>query len=221
MANGYLTLATRTGVRYSPLLLPLAILAGCTGDTMVPVVGYLAEPVATPVVESQFALFAPGRVLVLPHPADLGRTVEAVQMLSARYDSQTFVFEGRLSITPERFVLVGLDGMGRRAMTVTWDGRSLNIESAPWLPATVRPGSMLADIVVLYWPEAAVRKALAPAGCKLLVTAKSRKVRCDNDTVLIAKYDWPAGAKWDGALQYSNLAWGYEIEAQSKEMTPK
>jgi len=221
MPNGYRTLATRTGVRYWLLLWPLAILAGCNGDIKIPAVGYLAEPVAAPAAEIQSAQFAPGRVLALPRPADLGRTVEAVQMLSARYDSQTFVFEGRLSITPERFVLVGVDGMGRRAMTVTWDGRSLTIESAPWLPATIPPASMLADIVLLYWPEAAVHKALAPAGCTLLATAKSRKVRCGNDIVLIAKYDWPSGAKWDGTLQYSNLAWGYEIEAQSKEMTPK
>jgi Protein of unknown function (DUF3261) len=220
MQNGNRTLSTRRGVRYSPLLLPLAILTGCTGDTKIPVIGSLAVP-AAPVAETQSALLAPGRVLALPPPADLGRPVEAVQMLSARYDGQTFVFEGHLNITAERLILVGVDGMGRRATTVTWDGRSLNIESAPWLPASVRPGSMLADIVVLYWPEAAVHKALAPAGCKLVATAKSRKVRCGNDTVLMAKYDWPTGAKWDGTLRYSNLAWGYEIEAQSKEMTPK
>ena len=208
-------------MRHWPLLLPLAMLAGCTGDTKIPFAGYLAAPVAAPVAEIQVAPFAPGRDLALPRPADLGRTVEAVQMLSARYDGQTFAFEGRLSISPERFMLVGVDGMGRRAMTVTWDGRSLTIESAPWLPASVRPGSMLADIVVLYWPEAAVHKALAASGCKLLATEKSRKVRCGNDTVLVAKYDWPSGAKWDGTLQYANLAWGYEIEAQSKELTPK
>jgi len=208
MPNGYWTLATRTGVRYWPLLLPLAILTGCNGNVKIPAVGYFAEPVGAPAADIQSAPFAPGRVLALPRPADLGRTVEAVQMLTARYDSQTFVVEG-------------VDGMGRRAMTVTWDGRSLSIESAPWLPASIPPASMLADIVLLYWPEAAVHKALAPAGCTLLATAKSRKVRCGNDIVLIAKYGWPSGAKWDGTLQYSNLAWGYEIEAQSKEMTPK
>jgi hypothetical protein len=201
-------------VHYALLLLPLA--AGCTADTKIPVIGHLAEAVAEP----QAAQFAPGRDLALPVPADLGRSVEAAQMLSLKYDGQTFAFEGRISITPERLVLVGVDGMGRRAMTATWDGRSLAMESAPWLPSKVRPGSMLADIVLLYWPEATVRKALAPAGCILLATAKSREVRCGNDTVLTAKYDWPAGAKWNGTLSYSNLAWGYEIEAQSKEIRP-
>jgi len=214
MSNGYRTLATRTGVHYALFLLSLA--AGCSTDTVSPL-AYLAKPV----VERQVAQFAPGRDLALPVPADLGRTVEAAQMLTARYDGQTFAFEGRISITPERLVMVGVDGMGRRAMTATWDGRSLATESAPWLPSNVRPASMLADLVVLYWPEAAVHKALAPAGCKLLATAKSRQVRCGNDTVLTAKYDWPAGAKWNGTLQYSNLAWGYEIDAQSKEITPQ
>jgi len=214
MSNRCRTLATKTGVHNLLVLLPLAALAACTTDTTTPVLGYVAETVAEP----QFAQFAPGRVLALPFPADLGRSVEAAQMLSARYDSQTFLFEGRISITPERLVLVGVDGMGRRAMTATWNGSSLAIESAPWLPASVRPGSMLADIILLYWPESVVRKALAPTGCTLFATAKSRKVRCGNDTVLIAKYDWPAGARWDGTLQYSNLAWGYAIEAQSKEM---
>jgi hypothetical protein len=210
MSNRFRTSA-RTGVHCALLLLPLA--AGCA-DTKIPVIGHLAESVAEPPA----AQFAPGRDLALPVPADLGRSVEAAQMLSVKYDGQTFAFEGRISITPERLVLVGVDGMGRRAMTASWDGRSLAMESAPWLPSRVRPGSMLADIVVLYWPEAAVRQALAPAGCKLLATAKSREVRCGNDAVLTAKYDWPAGAKWNGTLAYSNLAWGYEIEAQSKEI---
>jgi hypothetical protein len=216
MSNRYRISATRTGARCSLVFLSLAIFTGCTANTMSPAFGLLVGSVA----KSQDAEFAPGRVLALPLPADFGRTVEAAQMLSASYDSQTFLFEGRISITPERLVLVGVDGMGRRAMTATWDGHSLTLESAPWLPASVRPGSMLADIVILYWPEAAVRKALAPTGCTLRLTGKSREVRCGNDTVLTANYDWPAGAKWNGTLRYSNLAWHYEIEAQSKEITP-
>lgn len=167
---------------------------------------------------SKEAMISPGRSLVLPMPAEFGRSVEAAQLLTARYDSQSYSFEGRLSITPERLVLVGLDGMGRRAMTVTWNGHDMVIDRAPWLPEAVRPGSMLADIVVLYWPEHAVRKALAPAGCTLLATPKTRKVRCGAGDVLRAKYDWPVEGKWSGSLQYSNLAWGYEIDVQSQEV---
>jgi hypothetical protein len=35
--------------------------------------------------------------------------------------------------------------------------------------------------------------------------------------VLRVDYGWAPGARWNGTLRYSNLAWGYEIEVQSSE----
>jgi hypothetical protein len=192
----------------------LATLAGCGQASTAP----LSE-LAAPAAKANAGLIGPGRSFELPSPADLGRSIEAVQLLAVRYDGQIFAFEGRLRITPESLMLVGLDGMGRRAMTLTWDGRDMVVETAPWLPTTFRPTGMLSDIVVLYWPEAIVRKALATAGCDLVETTKTRRVRCGNDEVLRARYEWPAGGKWVGTLRYSNLAWGYEIEVQSQELS--
>ena len=166
------------------------------------------------------ALLGPHTALALPSPADLGRRVETTQLLTAKYKDEQYSFEGRLSITPDRLVLAGLDGMGRRAMTVTWDGRKMLVERASWLPEAVHPGSILADIVVLYWPEKAVRRALARSGCTLQVTTKMRHVRCGSTEVLRARYDWATDGKWTGTVQYSNLAWGYDIGVQSQELDP-
>jgi hypothetical protein len=196
-----------------PWLWLLATLAGCSQASTGPL-----EKLTPPDTKANVALIGPGRSFALPSPADLGRSVETIQMLVVRYDGQTFAFEGRLSITPDSLILVGLDGMGRRAITVTWNGRDTVMETAPWLPATFRPTGILSDIVVLYWPEAIVRRALATAGCDLVAMAKTRRVRCGNDEVLRARYDWPAGGKWVGTLHYSNLAWGYEVEVQSQEL---
>lgn len=165
-------------------------------------------------------LIAPGEPLALPRPAELGRSVEASQLITASRGGQTFVFEGRLSVTPERFLLAGIDTMGRRAMTVTWTDAGVTAETAPWLPEGLRPGSMLADIVALYWPEAAVRRALAPAGGELKADAHRRSVTLDGKEVLRAEHSWAAGAPWTGTLRYANLAWGYEIEVQSTEVAP-
>ena len=170
--------------------------------------------------DAQAPLLAPGEALALPRPADLGRSVEAAQLITAVRDGETFVFEGRLSITPERFLLAGVDGLGRRAMTVTWTDKGLEVETAPWLPEALRPGSMLADIVVLYWPEAAVMKALAPTGGALTADAHRRTVRIGGKDVLRAEHSWAEGAPWTGTLRYANLAWGYEIEVQSTEAAP-
>ncbi|WP_448207154.1 DUF3261 domain-containing protein [Azospirillum sp. sgz302134] len=168
-------------------------------------------------MDARAPMIGPRQRLALPRPADLGRSVEAAQLITARRGGDTFVFEGHVSVTPERFMLVGLDTLGRRAMTVTWTDAGVEVETAPWLPEGVRPGAMLADLVVLYWPEAVVRQALAPAVADLVADATSRTVRADGKDLLRAAYGWPAGGPWTGTLRYTNLAWGYDIEVQSQE----
>jgi len=184
----------------------LVAAAGCAGRT--------------PDTDAAAPLLGPEQRLALPRPADLGRTVEAAQLITGTRDGETFVFEGHVSVTPERFLLVGLDTMGRRAMTVTWTDAGLDVDAAPWLPPAMRPGSMLADLVVLYWPEAAVRQALAPSGAVLTTGPRTRTVRAGGRELLHADYGWDPGAPWTGTLRYRNRAWGYEIEVQSRESLP-
>jgi len=162
-------------------------------------------------------LIGPGQQLNLPRAADLGRSILATQLITMRGYGQTFVLEVNLSVTPERVTLVGLDGMGRRAITITWIDQNVSAETAPWVPETLRPGSILADIILIYWPEATVRGAL-PVGGELLQEARGRTIRVNGKDVLRVDYGWAAGARWDGSLRYSNFAWGYEVEVQSSEI---
>lgn len=159
--------------------------------------------------------FAPGRALTLPRPGDLGREVDWLQRITVHHGSDVFAFEGRISVTPERFQLVGLDSLGRRAMTVTWDNSGkVAATRADWLPEQVRPGSMLADIVILYWPREVVRRALAPAGATLQEVGASRTVSIGTDEILKSE------DKGDGRVTYRNSAWGYTIDVQTVEVTP-
>jgi Protein of unknown function (DUF3261) len=190
----------------------LVLLAGCTA--ILPLPAILSAPAAA---DPTAPLIGPGQRLNLPRPADLGRSAVATQLITASGYGQTFVLEVNLSVTPERVTLVGLDGIGRRAITIAWTDQNVTAEVAPWVPETLRPGSMLADIIVIYWPEAAVRRAL-PAGGELIQEPRGRTIRIDGNDVLRVDYGWAAGARWNGTLRYSNLAWGYEIEVQSSEV---
>ncbi|MDY0885220.1 DUF3261 domain-containing protein [Dongia soli] len=158
------------------------------------------------------AFLAPHLRLDLPRPMEMGRSVEAVQMLTAHHQGKTYVFEAHLSITPDRVLLVGIDGMGQRIMTVTWRDNSVTMESSPQLPKEFQPGAMLADIAVLYWPESVMRKTLAAAGADLVVDDKSRSVSANGKEVLHAEYQSGSSQPWSGGLHYSNLAWGYDID---------
>jgi hypothetical protein len=165
--------------------------------------------------------FAPGRMLVLPKPGALGRSVEVSQMITVRHDKDVFTFEGHISVTPDRFYLVGVDGMGRRAMTITWDrSGKITAESAGWLPEAVRPGPMLADIILLYWPSRALHPALAASGAILTDGPSSRTVSVDGTEILHVDYLAGGPQALSGRLHYRNDAWGYEIDAQSIEATP-
>jgi predicted exporter len=151
-------------------------------------------------------MIAPGITLTLPTPGDLGRSLEVVQMVTARHQGDTFVFEGRLSVGPDRLLLVGTDPMGRRAMTVTWSGGRIEIDRASWLPDTLRPENILADIVVLYWPEAVVRAALD--GAALVQGAETRTV---GEAITVT---W-RGDPWTGLARLRNQPWDYELEVRS------
>lgn len=168
--------------------------------------------------EAAIPLVAPNRRIALPLPAELGRSVDAVQMIVMRRDGRSFAFEARLSITPERFLLVGIDNLGRRGITIQWSAEGLSTDVAPWVPDAVRPGSVLADLVLVYWPESVVRQSLAGSGMQLVEAADARSISDDRGPVLSATYGFDLRQRWVGALRYRNHAWGYEVEVLSQEL---
>lgn len=157
---------------------------------------------------------APGIDFTLPPPAALGREIEAVQMVTARHGTQSFTFEGHLSVTSERVLLAGTDGFGQRLMELRWDGRTLTSDKASWLPETLRPDYVLADVMLIYWPEAALR--LSVSGLRTADGGERRIGRAGEDELTI-RYE---GDPWNGTAHLVNLPWDYEIEVQSRMVTP-
>jgi hypothetical protein len=189
-------------VRFVTAVLILVLTAGCVART-----GQLPD---------NAVLVAPKTAVVMPSPAALDRSVEAVQLISAHYGGQTYVFESRISVTPERLRLVSVDSLGREAMKIVWTSGGIYYEAAPWVPEQLRPENVLADIIILYWPEATVQSALI--GGSLRLADGHRTVVADGRDVIRADFKpQQSGDPWSGTLHYENLAWGYALDIQSKE----
>ncbi len=157
----------------------------------------------------------------LPEFSGLDRQVEAAQVVTARYGDQTYVFEGRLSITPERFSMVAMDAAGRRALTIRWTRDGITYEPASWLPSVIRPENMLADFILLYWPEPMVARTIGSAGGVLAIAPGTRTLLIDGRE--IARVDYPPSTGDDplsGRVQYRNLAWGYSLVIESRILPP-
>jgi len=158
---------------------------------------FLLAACATPPTPPGSVMVAPGVLFALPAPAALGREVEAVQLVSARHGADIFTFEGHLSVTPERVLLAGTDGFGQRLMEISWDGKTVSAHKASFLPDALHPENILADVMLIYWPEAAMRTDLG-------------------DKVVIERDRDP----WNGHARLTNRAWDYEIDVRSSVVTP-
>ena len=162
----------------------LASLAGCTAS----------EP------PSGSVAIAPGVTLRLPNANELGRSVEAAQMVRANYRQQDIVFEGQLSVTPGRLLLACIDPLGRPAMTLRWEQGRLSAQTAEWFPASLRPENMLADIMLIYWPQASLRSGLGASNATVQDGPHRRMVLSGPQPIIQIDYMFERSVKRNGAV---------------------
>jgi hypothetical protein len=164
---------------------------------------------------------APGLTLVMPGPASLNRRIEVAQLVVARYGPRTIAFEARISATSDHFDLLCVDTLGREAMRIHWTQAGIVAEKAAWAPENLHAENMLADIVMLYWPEAVVSRALAASGGAVVSGPGVRSIRVGGKEVIRADFQSQSGAdSWNGKVRYRNLSRDYALDIQSRLLQP-
>lgn len=184
----------------------------------VALVAAMTTACATPTPEiASSAVPMPGAFLDRVRPADLGRDVDAVQLVSVSRDSAAFTLEVRLSVRAQQLRFVAQDMIGQRLMTVRWNGTDVVEERSPNLPAFVVPKGLLADLVAICWPESVVRQALEPIGATLSAQNDERIILAGGRETMRATRSWGPQAPWTGRLSYRNVRAGYTVDVQSVE----
>ena len=105
------------------------------------------------------AVPAPDAFLAAIRPAELGREVDAVQLVTVSRGDKAITVELRVSVTAGAMTLVAQDMLGQRLMTVRWDDAGVRVERSPNLPDAVSPTGLLGRSVAICWPAPAVRRA--------------------------------------------------------------
>jgi hypothetical protein len=161
------------------------------------------------------ALIAPSVRFALPAPTTLGRRVDSVQLVTAEFAGQKILFDARISVGAERMTLVGTDPAGRRALTVEYVDGAYQAQKADWLPSRVKPESVLADLILIYWPRAALAQALAPNGVDVIDASNKRFIRKGETPLVTIQY---LRGGWRGHARLNNHSWGYSVEVRSSEV---
>ena len=158
---------------------------------------------------------APGVPFRLPAPQAFGTTLEAAQWVGAAIPGQPrLAFTNQVAVSPARLLLVGLDPLGRRAMTLRWDGERLAIERADWLPAEIRPANVVADLMLLYAAGDAIRAGL-PSEVELGEQAMTRSLHRGGAEVVAIAYQDAGARRWQGRARLRNMAYGYDLDVRS------
>lgn len=193
------------------------VLAGCAGGTLSldAFTGSTSSAPSVPEVQ-----LAPSYKLVLPQPATYGSRIKVRQLVTLEHSGNSISFEALLNIQPTEVSLVAVDPIGRRALTLNWDGTQLTVEKAPFLPDSLRVEWLMADMIAVYWPAPVVQRSLAATSAKVEDRGGRRIISADGAELLKADYAWTGKSGLVGTMKYENLSWGYTVSVKSLEVKP-
>ena len=192
----------RLSVAAAPLLWSAMMLSvtGCGAR-------YVASPGSTTI--------APRLQFAIPTGRELGYSIDSTQLITAHVRDQVQVFQAYVSATPDKVTVIAFDPFGGRALTVIATDDAIHTEVAPIVPSVLRPGNILADIAIVYWPAAAVRRGLAGTSATLYDDDRERTITDNGREVVHVTYDTPHENTWTKVAHLRNIAFGYELDLQS------
>ena len=151
--------------------------------------------------------------MTLPRTSDLGRDLSVAHLVTARYGERVISFEGHVEVSGGVFRLAVLDPLGRKALTARWSDDGVVYDAATFFPAELPPQNILADLVLIYWPPAALQRSLVSARAEFEATSRERVVRHDGHEVIRADFT-------PGRVFFRNLAFGYSLDIRTAEPAP-
>jgi len=125
-------------------------------------------------------------------PADFGAPLQLVQRLQVLQLSEDHrapkerQLDTLLQLDAEALRLAAL-ALNQRVLTLSWDGRELQVQRHPMLPAEVDPERVLRDIALVFAPLAALRQGLGREWF-LSDSEARRELRLNGELLLVVQY---------------------------------
>lgn len=158
--------------------------------------------------------------LPMLEPAELGRSVAALQKVSGSRDGNEYVLLFQLEVDSQRLAMVGSTVGGNTLFSLEYHGGNLNTSVSPLVPAQVDPAWVLADLQLAFWPQSAVENGLAQSQFRLQYAPGSRELYHGLERLIRVEYS--AGDPWSGPVLFKNYKFDYEyrIETLQQEALP-
>lgn len=164
----------------------------------------------------------PPALLILPIPPGYPSELAAVQHIRAVHAEDRYDFEAFLRVGSAQVTIVLALPFGPRLATIDWSTTGIETRREQALPHTglplaelLRPENVLADIVLAFWPETAVRASLAPE-VVLDVEPDIRQLSYRDSPAVTVRH--AGGDPWGGETTVVNHLLGYRLAITSRRL---
>jgi hypothetical protein len=144
-------------------------------------------------------------------PASLGESISLQQRLTVQRGDRIDQLDAALEVDEESVHLIILM-LGRRMLSLVFDGQAVETWRDPAVPAQLRAEDVLEDLQLTLWPADAIRSALPPRW-RIEERGLRRVLSFDAAPVIVIDYDGPS--RWSDNVKLTNLRYGYRITIQS------
>lgn len=147
--------------------------------------------------------------LTLPRPPGFPGHHDLHQIVTARYGSREMAFESLSQLGPDRVHVTIVAPNGPRLASIDWSAAGIAGDRTGAVPASLRDENLLADMMLVFWPKAAIEKAIGPGAVVLDGADGGRTIQMGGRTIVAISRARNA----DGADSYtlSNVDFGYRL----------
>lgn len=145
----------------------------------------------------------------LASPSDLSARA-ATQVIHAVHGGRQMTLSTAIQLDAAGLKVVGLTATGQRLFTASFDGSTVSAQKSAFVPDSVDPERVLADVQLALWPLPAVQEVFARTGFEVTEPfAGVRRLRRGN--ALIAEVHYASADPWNGRLWFVNFEFDYSL----------
>jgi len=154
-----------------------------------------------------------GLPTMLPLAAPMAPARRVLQQITASWQDRQDTLLCVLELDARRIAMAGLSPDGLSLFNLSYDGTTVNADKSPLLPETVAPAFIIADVQLIYWPLAELRKIL-PFEWRLEANEQHRSLYYKQQKKVEVNYLSP-DAVWPKAVELINYQYNYRLHIKT------
>jgi hypothetical protein len=163
------------------------------------------------------------QAVLMPMAPPEGPSRRVVQQITAQWPDRKETLLCVLELDKQHIAMAGLTNDGVSLFNLTYDGKTIVSDKSPFLPDSVSPEFIIADLQLVYWPLTVLQKSLYGSPWRLEGDTNHRRLYYQGNKAievnyiipnLISKYIKP-NVIWAKSVELINYRYNYRLHIKT------